>query len=222
MYTNKLPNLTGNLDICKELNIDSYKVMEIVCADTKLNLSPYYLKPGFAYGGSCLPKDVRGMNFTAKRLDLKTPLLSSLTESNAYQVQRGLELILNTERKKIGFLGFAFKSGTDDLRESPVVELIETLIGRGYSLSLYDRNVSLSRLLGKNKEFLDNHIPHISSLLKDDIKEVFNHAEVIVIGNKSFNKGIIDNLLKPKHILIDLVRIDDNRKSNGNYEGICW
>lgn len=213
-------NEIGN--ICKELNIDSHKVMEIVCADTKLNLSPYYLKPGFAYGGSCLPKDVRGMNFTAKKLDLKTPLLSSLTESNAYQIQRGLELILNTERKKIGFLGFAFKSGTDDLRESPVVELIEILIGRGYSLSLYDKNITLSRLLGKNKEFLEDHIPHISSLLEDDIKEVFNHAEVIVIGNKSFNIETINKLLKPKHILIDLVRIDDNKKSNGNYEGICW
>ena len=152
-------NEIGN--ICKENSVDGHVVMDIVAKDTKLNLSPYYLKPGFAFGGSCLPKDVRGLTHIAKGLDLKTPLLSSLLKSNSYQIERGLDLIYKTNKKKIGFLGFAFKSGTDDMRESPLVEVIETLIGKGYSLKVYDSNVHLSSLLGKNKEYINSHIPHI-------------------------------------------------------------
>ena len=196
--------------------------MDIICQDKKLNLSPYYLKPGFAFGGSCLPKDVRGMNYTATKLNLKTPLLSSLIDSNKYQIERGLDLIYKTNKKKIGFLGFAFKAGTDDLRESPIVELIETLIGKGFDLSLFDNNVLMSKLLGKNKEYINNHIPHISLLLKEEISDVFNHADVIVIGNKSFDKELINGFLKPSQIVIDLVRIDDKKESGENYEGICW
>ena len=213
-------NEIGN--ICKELGVDSHVVMDIVCQDKKLNLSPYYLKPGFAFGGSCLPKDVRGMNYTATKLNLKTPLLSSLIDSNKYQIERGLDLIYKTNKKKIGFLGFAFKAGTDDLRESPIVELIETLIGKGFDLSLFDNNVLMSKLLGKNKEYINNHIPHISLLLKEEISDVFNHADVIVIGNKSFDKELINGFLKPSQIVIDLVRIDDKKESGENYEGICW
>lgn len=213
-------NEIGN--ICKEQNIDGHVVMNIVAQDSKLNLSPYYLKPGFAFGGSCLPKDVRGLTHLAKGMDLKTPLLSSLIKSNFYQVDRGLELIYATQKRKIGVLGFAFKSGTDDLRESPIVTVIETLIGKGYELAVYDSNVHLSSLLGKNKEYVNNHIPHIYKLLKEDINEVINSSDVIVIGNNSKEfKEVITKIPETKKI-IDLVRIDPERTSNGNYVGICW
>jgi GDP-mannose 6-dehydrogenase len=213
-------NEIGN--ICKENNVDGHVVMDIVSKDTKLNLSPYYLKPGFAFGGSCLPKDVRGLTQMAKSLDLKTPLLSSLLKSNFYQIDRGLNLIYNTRKKKVGFLGFAFKPGTDDLRESPIVDVIETLIGKGYELTVYDSNVHLSSLLGKNKEYVNSHIPHIYKLLKQDVNEVIDNSDVIVIGNnaKEFSK-IVPTISKEK-IIIDFVRVDKEKTSKDNYIGICW
>lgn len=213
-------NEIGN--ICKAYNVDGHKVMDIVAKDTKLNLSPYYLKPGFAFGGSCLPKDVRGLTQVAKSLDLKTPLLSSLIKSNFYQIDKGLDLITKTGKRKIGFLGFAFKSGTDDLRESPLVTVIETLIGRGYELSVYDSNVHLSSLLGKNKEYINNHIPHIYKLLKEDIQDVIDSSEVLVIGNNSEEFKDVLSRVKPDQKVIDLVRIDKNLTSKDNYIGICW
>ncbi|MDF0706870.1 nucleotide sugar dehydrogenase [Flagellimonas okinawensis] len=213
-------NEIGN--ICKEHQVDGHKVMDIVCKDTKLNLSPYYMKPGFAFGGSCLPKDVRGLTNIAKKLDLETPLLSSLLVSNRYQIDRGLELILSAGTKKVGFLGFAFKSGTDDLRESPIVEVIETLIGKGFDLKVYDSNVHLSSLMGKNKEYINSHIPHIYKLLKEDINEVIEKSDVLVIGNNSKEfKEILHKIPKDKTI-IDLVRIDNELTTSDNYVGICW
>ena len=213
-------NEIGN--ICKELGVDGHKVMEVVSSDTKLNLSPYYMKPGFAFGGSCLPKDVRGLNYRAKMLDVKTPLLSSLLPSNEYQIQRGLQLIAETGKLKVGFLGFAFKAGTDDLRESPVVELIETLMGKGYDLALYDSNILLSQLMGKNKDYLTGRIPHITRLLKQSVEEVMNHAEVIVVGNKApeFRQAV--DTASNDQIVIDLVRIDKEKITQDNYVGICW
>lgn len=213
-------NEIGN--ICKELGVDGHKVMEVVASDQKLNLSPYYMKPGFAFGGSCLPKDVRGLNYKAKVLDVKVPLLNSLLSSNEYQVQRGLQMILHTGKKKIGILGFAFKAGTDDLRESPVVELIETLMGKGYELSLYDSNILLSKLMGKNKDYLTGHIPHITKVLKNSIEEVIEASEVIVLGNKSAEFKEALEKLQPNKIIIDLVRIDKKRVTKENYVGICW
>ncbi len=213
-------NEIGN--ICKALQVDGHKVMDIVAKDTKLNLSPYYLKPGFAFGGSCLPKDVRGLNYRAKLLDVKTPLLNSLLESNDYQVQRGLQMVFETGKRKVGVLGFAFKAGTDDMRESPMITLIETLIGKGYDLSLYDSNVLLSKLMGKNKDYIIGHIPHISRLLKESIQEVIDNSDVIVIGNKASEfKEVLPQISKDK-IVIDLVRIDTERSSGENYQGICW
>jgi GDP-mannose 6-dehydrogenase len=213
-------NEIGN--ICKENNVDGHVVMDIVSRDTKLNLSPYYLKPGFAFGGSCLPKDVRGLTQIAKNLDLKTPLLSSLIKSNFYQIDRGLELIYKTGKKKVGFLGFAFKSGTDDLRESPIVNVIETLIGKGFELKVYDSNVHLSSLLGKNKEYINSHIPHIYKLLKEDINEVIDNSDVIVIGNNAKEFASILHEIPSDKIIIDLVRVDKNKTSKDNYIGICW
>jgi len=213
-------NEIGN--VCKELGIDSHKVMDLVIKDTKLNLSPYYLKPGFAFGGSCLPKDVRALNHKAGTLDVKVPMLSSLLISNEYQLQRVLQMIYSTGKRKVGILGFAFKGSTDDLRESPVVSLIETLFGKGYKLTLYDSNVSYARLLGKNKEYIETHVPHIANLIKDTIKQVCEESEVIVIGNKSAEFMKVFDLVSPEQVIIDLVRLDGNRTSHRNYVGICW
>ena len=213
-------NEIGN--ICKQLGVDGQRVMEVVASDTKLNLSPYYMRPGFAFGGSCLPKDVRGLNYRAQTLDVKTPLLSSLLPSNSYQISRGMDLILATGKRKIGFLGFAFKAGTDDLRESPLVELIEALIGKGYELALYDANILLSRLLGKNKDFLTGHIPHINRLLRESIAEVVAESEVIVVGNRADEFAAAVAELPSTKTVIDLVRIDPDRTTSENYVGICW
>lgn len=212
-------NELGN--ICKALQIDGEKVMDVVSKDTKLNLSPYYMKPGFAFGGSCLPKDVRGLSYQAKVLDVKTPLLNSILESNDYQIQKGLQLIYATGKKRIGVLGFAFKAGTDDLRESPMVTLIETLIGKGYDLLVYDKSVNLSNLLGKNKEFINSHIPHIYKLIRDQIQDIIENSDVIVIGNKSseFKSALHYN---PDKTIIDLVRIDKAKTTEKGYVGICW
>lgn len=213
-------NEIGN--ICKEHEVDGHVVMDLVSKDTKLNLSPYYLKPGFAFGGSCLPKDVRGLTQIAKAKDLSTPLLSSLLESNVNQINRALNLIYSLSSRKIGVLGFAFKAGTDDLRESPVVELIETLIGKGYDLKVYDSNVQLSSLMGKNKEYISNHIPHIYRLLEQNISDIINHAEILIIGNKAEEfKALLEDIPESK-IIIDLVRIDKTKSSKDNYIGICW
>lgn len=213
-------NEIGN--ICKELGVDSHQVMDIVCKDTKLNLSPYYMKPGFAFGGSCLPKDVRGLKYRAKLLDIPTPLLNSLLESNNNQIERGLKLIYATKKKKIGILGFAFKAGTDDLRESPMVDLIETLIGKGFELFLYDSNVILSNLMGKNKDYVDAHIPHLSKLLKNSCSEVIDASEVVVIGNKSDEFANMLHQIPSSKTIIDFVRIKKSNVTADNYVGICW
>jgi GDP-mannose 6-dehydrogenase len=213
-------NEIGN--ICKPLNIDSHEVMGIFCQDTKLNLSPYYLKPGFAFGGSCLPKDLRALSYKAKSLDLDLPLLASVIPSNEVQIDRAFKMISDQNVKKISILGFSFKEGTDDLRESPVVELIERLIGKGADLRLYDKNVSLAALTGANRDYILNHIPHISRLMVENIKDAVDHADLIIIGNKSpeFVEWI-DKIPANKHIL-DLVRIAKGVRPVKNYEGICW
>jgi GDP-mannose 6-dehydrogenase len=212
-------NEVGN--ICKALGIDSHEVMEIFCEDKKLNLSPYYMKPGFAFGGSCLPKDLRAINYKAKELDVEVPVLGSILASNRLQVERAVEMVKKTGKKKLGVLGFSFKAGTDDLRESPMVTLIETLIGKGYKLSLYDRDVSLARLFGANKEYIEREIPHISTLMRGSIDEVVNDAEVVIIGNKAEEFRTVQSKLNDEQILIDLVRLFDDQ-SNETYQGICW
>lgn len=212
-------NEVGN--ICKGLAIDSHEVMEVFCQDTKLNLSPYYLKPGFAFGGSCLPKDLRAMNYKAKELDVETPVLAAILPSNRRQIENALDMVVKTGSKRIGVLGFSFKAGTDDLRESPIVTLIETLIGKGYQLSIYDRDVSLARLAGANKEYIEREIPHISQLMRQSVAEVVDNVDVIIIGNKGEEFKQIDSRLGGDKVVIDLVRLFDKPSSDG-YQGICW
>lgn len=214
-------NEIGN--ICKQEEIDSHQVMDIFCMDTKLNLSAYYLKPGFAFGGSCLPKDLRALLYHSRQRDLELPILCSILPSNEMQLQRGLELIKETGKKKIGVLGFSFKADTDDLRESPLVRLIETLIGKGYSVRLYDRNVSMAKLHGANKEYIEKEIPHISTLMCPSLSQVIEEAEVIIIGNKDPEFVQALEIARPDQIIIDLVRItDDFGQINSQYQGICW
>lgn len=213
-------NEIGN--ICKALNIDSHEVMNIFCQDTKLNLSAYYLKPGFAFGGSCLPKDLRAINYRAKQLDVEAPVLSSILPSNRLQIERAVEMVLRTGKKRIGVLGFSFKAGTDDLRESPMVALIETLIGKGLQLVIYDRDVSLARLFGANKEYIEREIPHISQLMRGSVEEVLANSEVIIIGNKAEEFRVLVAQLRSDQIIIDLVRLFDGRVSDSAYCGICW
>jgi GDP-mannose 6-dehydrogenase len=212
-------NEIGN--ICKALEIDGHKVMDIFCHDTKLNLSPYYLKPGFAFGGSCLPKDVRALTYKARSLDLDLPILNAILPSNERQIERGLRMIMGKGSKSIGILGFSFKAGTDDLRESPMVEVIERLLGKGYELRIYDRNVKLAGLVGANREYILHHIPHISRLMAESIDEVLAFAEIIVIGNgdKAFRE--IPNQLRGGQSVIDFVRVTES-VSNNKYDGICW
>jgi len=213
-------NEIGNL--CKALGIDSHEVMKIFCQDRKLNISPSYLLPGFAFGGSCLPKDLRALSYKAKTNDLDLPIMSSILPSNEMQVNRGLQLIMEKGHKRIGVLGFSFKAGTDDLRESPVIEVIERLIGKGHDLRIYDKNVNIASLVGANRDFILNRIPHISKLMVNDIDEVLDHAQTVVIGNKDPDFQKVPERLRNGQRLVDLVRITNRRSDDGNYDGICW
>ena len=214
-------NEIGN--ICKRQGIDSHQVMDIFCMDQKLNLSPYYLKPGFAFGGSCLPKDVRALLYHAHHLDLSVPVLEAILPSNELQVRQGFEMIRQTGLKKVGVLGFSFKAGTDDLRESPIVELIEQLIGKGYQVQIYDQNVSLAKLYGANREYIERTIPHISTLMRNTMEEVLAESEVVVIGNRAPEFTPVLKMVRNGQVIIDLVRIVRDRDHlDPNYQGICW
>lgn len=212
-------NEIGN--VSKSVGIDGHDVMDIFCQDTKLNLSRYYLKPGFAFGGSCLPKDVRALSYMARSLDLEVPVIDSILNSNRVQIEKGIDMILATGKRKVGVLGFSFKAGTDDLRESPMVEVIERLIGKGLDVQLYDRNVSMACLIGANRDYILNQIPHISRLMTDSIDDVLESAEVIVIGNGAAEFGSALGRLREDQSVIDFVRIGTN-ESQAGYDGICW
>ena len=213
-------NEIGN--ICKVAGIDGHKVMDIFCQDTKLNLSSYYMKPGFAFGGSCLPKDVRALCYKARSMDLDVPVLNAIMPSNERQVEKALKMIIDKGSKKVGILGFSFKAGTDDLRESPVVEIIERLLGKGFDVRLYDKNVNISSLVGANRDFIMNQIPHISRLMEASIDKVLAHADTIVIGNGGEEFRQVPERLNGNQVLVDLVRISDKTSQAGVYDGICW
>ena len=213
-------NEIGNL--CKSFALDGHHVMNIFCQDKKLNISSAYLFPGFAFGGSCLPKDLRALAYQAKMQDVDLPLLTSILRSNEMQVNRGLQIIMHKGRNRIGILGFSFKAGTDDLRESPVIEVIERLIGKGYDLRLYDKNVKIASLVGANRDFILNRIPHISRLMVNSIDAVLEHAQVVVVGNKDPEFGSVPARLRENQTLVDLVRITNRKSEDGKYDGICW
>jgi len=213
-------NEIGN--VCKKSGVDGHEVMTIFCRDTKLNLAPSYLKPGFAFGGSCLPKDLRALTYHSKRHDLDSPVLNSILESNEAQIRLGIQRITRLGKKRVGFLGMAFKPDTDDMRESPLVEVIETLLGKGYAIKIYDRNIALSRLVGANKRFVEEHIPHLSSLLVDRIEDVVESAEIVVVGYASNEFGPALQKMRPDQAIIDLARIDGRGGFAAQYDGICW
>jgi GDP-mannose 6-dehydrogenase len=208
--------------LCKSFSIDAHEVMKIFCQDKKLNISPAYLMPGFAFGGSCLPKDLRALAYKAKTNDLALPILTSILSSNEMHISRGLDLVMKKGNKKVGILGFSFKAGTDDLRESPMIETIERLIGKGYDLRIFDKNVNLARLVGANRDFILNHIPHISRLMVNGIDAVLDHAQTIVIGNNDPDFQTIPDRLRDGQCLVDFVRITNRKGEDGRYDGICW
>jgi GDP-mannose 6-dehydrogenase len=214
-------NEIGN--VCKRVGIDSHEVMDIFCRDEKLNVSSYYLKPGFAFGGSCLPKDVRALQYRAQELDVALPVISAILPSNRQQIERAFEEVMETGKKRIGLLGFSFKPGTDDLRESPLVVLAEALLGKGLSLAIYDKNVSTARLIGANKDYINTQIPHLSRLLRPSVDEVIEQSEVIVVGNRSpeFSDALVHT--RADQIVLDLVRLPiDQASIAADYRGICW
>lgn len=215
-FTNEIGN------ICKVLGTDGQKVMDIFCQDTKLNISACYLKPGFAFGGSCLPKDLRALTYKARMLNLNLPILNAILPSNELQVKRGLEMIMEKGNKKVGILGFGFKAGTDDLRESPIVEVIQRLLGKGYNIAIYDRYVNLASLVGANRDYVFNHIPHISRLIVGSIDEVLSHADTVVIGNNDPQFHNISRRLKDGKVVVDFVGVTENVSNGVTYDGICW
>lgn len=212
-------NEVGN--ICKALSIDSHKVMELFCQDTLLNISPAYFKPGFAYGGSCLPKDLKGLVTLAHDHYVNTPVLVGIDASNEYQKKNALAIIERTEKKNICFVGLSFKEDTDDLRYSPSVDLAEALIGKGYNIKIFDENVRLSKLIGANKAFINERLPHLSQLIVEDLESAIKNADIVVINHRNFDAQTYYYLLRSKYNVIDLVR-HKALESLPNYEGLCW
>jgi GDP-mannose 6-dehydrogenase len=213
-------NEIGNL--AKQLNVDSHRVMSIFCEDTKLNLSAAYLRPGPPFGGSCLPKDLRALTYMARSLDLDLPILNSILPSNRNQIERAIQMVLSTGKRRVGILGLSFKAETDDLRESPLVEIVERLIGKGLELRIYDRNVHLASLVGANREFILHRIPHISRLMVNDLREAIEPSEVVLVGNRDREFALLLSDQLGDRIVIDLVRVAEDRQSHGTYKGFCW
>jgi GDP-mannose 6-dehydrogenase len=213
-------NEIGN--VCKAAGIDSYEVMRIFCHDTKLNISAAYLRPGFAFGGSCLPKDLRALTYLGRRLDLDLPVLGSVMPSNRIQVEHALHRIVAMGRRRVSVLGFSFKPGTDDLRESPLVELVERLLGKGFDIRLYDRNVNLARLIGANREFVFRAIPHIASLMVNDVEKALEHAELVVVGYDEPEFRSIAHRIRRDQFVLDMARISEPDALEERYDGINW
>lgn len=212
-------NEVGN--ICKELNIDSHKVMEIFCKDKQLNISPYYFKPGFAYGGSCLPKDMKALKTLAHDHYVDVPVIEAIGESNELQKRRAVQLIMAQGKRKVGILGLSFKAGTDDLRCSPIVDVVESLLGKGFEIRIYDKNVKVSELTGTNKDFIMAKIPHLQHFVSDDLETVCRESDVLVVTNKE--KEFADLLERyPNKVVVDLVRQWKEVDYAGHYEGLSW
>lgn len=209
--------------ICQALGSDSNKVMSFLCEDSQLNISKAYLRPGFAFGGSCLPKDLRALLYLAKSQDVEVPMLSGLLPSNQLHIEHAANIILARGQRSIGVIGLSFKSGTDDLRESPLVELVERLIGKGMNLRIYDPEVRISRLIGANKRYIEEVVPHIGSLMCQSVEEAMSDAATVVVGLSG--QTIMDELYRHSRddqFFLDLVGVPDTASLNGEYKGICW
>lgn len=209
--------------LSQSLQVDSHAVMDMVCKDTHLNISPAYMKPGFAYGGSCLPKDLKAMLYVAKSRDVEVPMLSGVHTSNQIHIDHAVDMVLASGRRRVGMIGLSFKSGTDDLRESPLVVMAERFIGKGLDLRIYDPEVHLARLLGANKRYIEEVIPHISSLLVEDCAGMIGDAEVVIVGLK--DATAMDALYqgtRDDHLILDLVNVPDRQRLKGAYQGVCW
>ncbi|PYM94874.1 MAG: GDP-mannose dehydrogenase [Candidatus Rokuibacteriota bacterium] len=213
-------NEIGN--ICKQASVDSHEVMSIFCMDRKLNLSPAYLKPGFAFGGSCLPKDLRALTYQARRFDLESPVLGAILASNGHQIRLGVERAIGFGKKRIGFVGMSFKPASDDLRESPLVAMIETLLGKGYAVRVFDPYVSMNRLVGANRKYVAEHLPHLSSLLVDSLEELMAASEVLVLGHASEHARAATLAARPEQIVLDLVGGARDLRTAGRYVGMSW
>ncbi len=209
--------------LCAALGVDAFEVMDLVCQDTQLNISKAYLKPGFSFGGSCLPKDLRATNYLAKRLDVEMPMLGNILASNQRHLELSLSKVLATGKRRIGFVGLSFKSGTDDLRESPLVNLAELLIGKGLQLTIYDPEVHLSRLLGANKRYIEMHLPHIGELLQPDLDKVIAQSDVLVVGlNNADVLAALRRGCRDDQTLVDVVNMGGREGIRGKVEGLCW
>lgn len=208
--------------ICKAEGIDSHEVMRVFCMDEKLNISSKYLLPGFAFGGSCLPKDVRALTYRALSRDVETPMMTAMLQSNKVQVERAFKTVQNMNKRRIGLFGLSFKPGTDDLRESPLVELAEKLYGKGYQLKIYDANVHYASLYGANKAFIDAELPHLATILYDDPAPVIEDAEVLIIGHSDGKLDRMADAIRPDQIVLDLARSLNGEKIRGEYVGLYW
>jgi GDP-mannose 6-dehydrogenase len=210
--------------LARLLGVDTVALTEIFTSDTRLNISSAYLSPGFAFGGSCLPKDLRALNYCAKELDLQLPLLESILPSNQIHIERAVQRVLGTGKKEIALLGLSFKAGTDDLRESPLVEMVKRLLGEGCRIRIWDPQVSMGELIGANRQFIDETIPHISNLLSTNLRAVIESAEVVIVGNGAAQKDTIEPLIRPGQIIFDLVNLEKSQRADSSpeYEGICW
>jgi len=209
--------------VCKHLGVDAEEVTKIFTADTRLNISAAYLKPGFAFGGSCLPKDLRALSYRVKELDLELPLINSILPSNGKHLERAIDMVLQQQKREVGLFGLSFKPGTDDLRESPHVQLVKRLLGEGCNVRIWDPNVALGRLIGSNRAFIEEYIPHIGELLLDDPREVIESSEVIILGTPSIDNELLRSCITEEQSIVDLVHLDKGeRMTNDSYHGICW
>jgi len=209
--------------LCEALGVDPFQVMDLVCRDTQLNISRAYLKPGFAFGGSCLPKDLRATMYLAKMRDVELPMLGGILQSNRIQIDYAIAKVLASGKRRVGMIGLAFKTGTDDLRESPLVLLAEHLIGKGLSLLVYDPEVHLSNLLGANRRFIETHVPHIGALMRREIEEVVRESDILVVGlNDPATLAALKRHVRDGQLVLDLVKIPDRTGLRGEHIGLCW
>ncbi len=209
--------------LCEALGVEPFEVMDLICQDHQLNISPAYLKPGFAFGGSCLPKDLRATTYLAKMHDVEIPMLAGIMQSNRNHLDLALRKLLALGKRKIGFVGLSFKTGTDDLRESPLVTLAEQLIGKGMQLTIYDPEVHLASLLGANRSFIERHLPHIGEMMRADLEGVIAESEVLVVGLSTPEvAAALSSLCRPEQVLLDLVQLPKNAAISGRIEGLCW